>query len=1124
MFMFVGLIFHAQDIDWKNSNFRIKTLQIQDSLIVLDTLSIIPGQINIKDSLGQAVLPNLYKFDSSANLLKVDHSLLNQTLTIGYYIFPVKKENIVYSKDTNLIVTLNKPRKLYEITAERKKKNDFFQGLTSSGSMVRGITFGNNQSASVQSSLDLELSGQLSKDIRIKAAISDHNIPIQSDGYTQRLDEFDKIYIELSNKASYIRAGHLDLVQSSDYFANFSRKITGIQIGTRLEHKNSYTDLYAVGSLSRGEFNRMQFNGVEGNQGPYKLKGKQGELFIIVISGSEKVYINGALLVRGEDKDYIINYNTGELTFTSRSYIAASSRIVVEYIYNTTTYNRFLFYAGGKYESERFSFNAHIFSETDGKNSNQDLTDAQKIVLSQAGNDQDRMFAVNEVITDYDPNKILYKKIDWEGISIYEYSTDSSEILYTLSFSYMGANKGNYRIVQLPVNGRVYEYIPPVNNVLQGDYEPVTKLIPPQKTQIFSSNSEYRFENGKVGVNLAISNRDENTFSSIGNSENIGFASRLYIDKKITRERWKSELHLEHAFLQKNFYILERINNVEFGRDFNISQEFNNRNQNKFRLDWKNVIHKRWTINYTLNYLEEQNFYKGYKNDLFAEFKSNSTHIFTQWSYLHTTAKDSLKSDYVKHASEINKRFNIFKSGLGFKGEHNQIKDKITSQYSRASFSWRELYVYGSLDSVRMVTQLKLYMRSDDSVRIGNMKNFTNTYGVVLNTQLIKTGNHSLSVEAHYRKVHYNKDIYQNQKDENYALGAIRWNKLFLNNGIILNALYELSSGQEAQREFKYVKVTDGQGIYKWTDYNQNGIEELDEFEIAEFSDQAQYIRVYTDNIKYQKSNRNRLNFTLQLNPSRFMKALWWERVNFQSSFQSYSTFWKKNKTAELNPFSDKELLTQVRSVTGNLSFNRLSIHKWTGVLQFIKSDNTQYVYTGKETRDNRNYQVLINYKPWNSWIFGLRNNFMNDKSYSQLFSTKRFTIESYGIHPSVTYEIQKNISASAFFKYQNKKNRTGDEKLIWKQAGIELRWNDERKTSLNGTFSYIQNDLTGNNYSMVANQMMEGLLDGKNMVWKAYIQRELSATFTLNVIYDGRKNEKSKTIHTGSVQLRANF
>lgn len=1120
----MSLITHAQDITWKNPNFRCKEILVKDTLLILDSLTIIPEQISIKNSNNEEINPRLYSFKPALNALVINPSLVYQDLKICYYLFPEKKEKKIYSKDTSLIVKINKPLKLYEITEKTIKKNEFFQNLTSSGTLIRGITFGNNQSASVQSSLDLELSGHLSKEVMIKAAISDHNIPIQADGYTQRLDEFDKIYIELSNNDSYIRAGHLDLVQDKDYFANFSSKITGIQIGTRLKHKSSFTDLYALGSLSRGEFNRMKFSGVEGNQGPYKLKGKQGELFIIVISGSEKVYMNGSLLKRGEDQDYTINYNTGELTFTPKTYISSNSRIVVEYIYNTTTYTRFLLYTGGRYESEKFSFSTHIFSEKDTKESNQDLTNAQKEVLSQAGNERDQMYVSNAIVTEYDPNKILYKKLNLGQEEIYQYSTDSSEELYTLSFTYMGANKGNYKIVQLPVNGRVYEYVPPIDGILQGEYEPITKLIPPQKTQVISTHAEYRFNKGNIGVNVALSNHDENTFSSIGNDKNNGFASRLYMNKNIDKKDWKSNLNLSHTFIQKNFHILERINEVEFDRDFNISQEFNGINQNKLSLGWQNSLYEKWKINYSLNFLDEENYYTGYKNEILVGYTDENTKIVTNISYLHSTQQDSIKSNFIKHVTEINHRIGNVKAGIGYKGEFNNIKNNLLSKYTLSSFNWNELYSTFAIDSAKINTKLKLYARTDDSVRIGKLKNFTSSYGVILNNQLIKSQNQNLYLDIHYRRVHYSKALYKNRKDENYILGSIRWNKIFLKKGLLLNSAYELSSGQEAQREFKYVKVTDGKGIYKWTDYNGNGIEEIDEFEVAEFSDQAQYIRVYTDKINYLKSNNNKFIFNLQIFPSRFLHSNWWERITLQSSFQSISSYKKKNKTAELNPFSSKDLLTQTQNFTSNLSFNRISIHQWTGTFQFMENNTTQFIFTGKDKRNNINFQTLFNYKPWDLWILSLQNNFITDKSRSQLFATKRYTIETKALNPSITYEIQKNISLSALVKYQYKKNKLGNERLEWKQAGVEFHWNDEKRTALTGSFSYIKNELSGNNFSLVSSQMMEGLLSGKNKVWKAYLQRELSSVFTLNIIYDGRKSEDSQAVHTGSIQIKASF
>lgn len=1036
-------------------------------------------------------------------------------------ILAAKLEQDIFVKDTLDFIRTHNRIVVDEAVLAKNDKKRFLGELNSKGSIIRGITFGNNQGQSVQSSMDLQISGRLSKDVTILASISDHNLPIQADGYTQTLEEFDKIYMQLNIKdKSILRAGHLDLVESKNYFAKYQRRSMGIQFQTEFGKDNkTFVDISA--GVARSEFHRIRFQGVEGNQGPYRLTGKNGEQFITLISGSEQVFIDGILMKRGENQDYVINYNTGEVTFTSFRPIFQQNFITISYNYANRNYSRYLFTGKLEHQREKFKVGLNWFMENDNKNAPLalSLSKEDEQILANAGNDPNLMYAPSGVVTEYDVNKILYR-LNPAG-NFYELSADPNETLYQVSFTYFGANQGDYKTAQTTNNGRVFEYVGPN----AGDYRAVRKLPSPQKSQVFSLNSEYLLEEGKIGADISLSNYDVNLFSSKDSDQNTGYAYRVFGNKTFTKSSWKGTPSFEYQYIDKQFHILDRINDVEFSRDFNLTQEFNKKTQNRFIFSFLNKWNNKSTLNYRINYLNEKDSYKGIKNDL--DFGWITGRFFTKGNLSYLSTNATLQdTKFVRGGISTEFTGKQGSWAIGGSMEHNEKKYNDTQLMDVTSFSWKEIFVQKKIgDSTRTKLLAKVYMRDNDSVRDNRLQNMNKILGVMAESQIIKTERTTLNALIHYRKFFYSGIEGDATRNNDFVVGNILYNQQLFRNGMRLQAFYELGNGQEAQREFQYIKVTDGQGVYKWTDYNGDGIQQLDEFEIAEYSDLAQYIRVYTNSVRYIPSNKNKLQLALFVNPAIVFNSenAFLKRWNFNISLNSQNSFYKKDKVLVLNPFEkNSDQILKNQNILTSVQFNPTDKSGWNGNYRFITNDNLINANFSNEEREQTSHFLNIGYWFNKEFRIDWENSVHDIKNSSQLFATRDYRLNNFETKPKATYKFTDALQAELSSAYRQKKRIDGEELLKAFDVTGTVQW-EFRKTSIRGNFSFINNNFNGNNFSIVGNQMLDGLKPGKNQVWSVFIQQALNSFIQLNLNYEGR-NSGERTIHIGSMQVKASF
>ena len=1044
----------------------------------------------------------------------------------------LKKDSVIISKINNDFFTKDtldfikkQNRVIYdeEVLVKNDKKRILGE-LNSKGSIIRGITFGNNQGSSVQSSMDMQISGKLSPDVSILASISDHNLPIQADGYTQTLQEFDKIYIQLNIKNhSIIRAGHLDLNDETTYFGRYQRRSMGLQFLTNWEKNGNKTSVDVSGGVARSEFFRMRFQGIEGNQGPYRLTGKNGELFITIISGSEQVYIDGILMKRGENQDYTINYNTGEITFTSFRPIYKQNFINVSYNYTNRNYTRFLITGSIKHQREKLKAGFSWFMENDNKNAplSLNLSDDDRQTLVSAGNNPDAMFSPSGVETEYDVNKILYKRIFSGDTYHYEFSTDQSQKLYQVSFTYFGTGKGDYQLQQTTNNGRVFQY---VGSGL-GDYMAVRKLPAPEKSQVYSANVEYALDNGVIGTDVSMSNYDLNTFSSKDNHQNIGYAARVYANKTFRKNTWTGTPMVEYQVIQKNFHILDRINNVDFWRDFNLTNEFSQITQNRFIFSFLNDFNKTSSVNYKINYLEEKNTYKGIKNDLDAVWKTGKFNNLGAVSYLNTQSTD-LNTNFIRGtvSSELSGKKGSWM--LGGSMEHNEKKYNATQAMDLTSYSWKEIFVQKKVaDSARTKLLTKLYFRGNDSVLDNRLQKMNNILGIMAESQIIKSEKTQLSALVHYRKFFYETPTFANNQNQDFVVGNMLYNQQLFKNGMRLQLFYELGNGQEAQREFQYIKVTDGQGIYKWTDYNNDGVQQLDEFEVAEYADLAQYIRVYTNSVNYLASNKNKLQVALFVNPSVIIssKNAFLKRWNFNLSLLSQNSYLKGSQVLVWNPFArQSDQLLRTQNILASALFTSNDKSGWNGSYRYTDNDNLVNANFSNEAHAQKSHFMNVGYSFTKAFRADWENTVQNVSNSSQVYESRNYLLQNWETKPKATYKLTETLQTELFGALRQKKRTDGEELLKTYEISGTLQW-ERTKTSVRAQFSFINNQFDGNNYSIVGNQMLEGLKPGKNQVWTLYIQQAINSFIQLNVNYEGR-NSGDRTIHIGSMQVRASF
>ena len=293
-------------------------------------------------------------------------------------------------------------------------------------------------------------------------------------------------------------------------------------------------------------------------------------------------------------------------------------RVQVEYQVSEKNFNSFFGFTQIGFKKSKSEHNISFYNENDIKDQPllQNISADQIESLSNAGDNSELMNVPTGTLTPYSENRILYKKEIINNIEIFVYSNNPDNDLYDVNFTNVGQNQGDYILLTNNAIDNIYEYRPPISGEKQGSFEPISKLVAPEKLQLLTYNSVYEINNSsRINLELATSKKDKNLFSSIDDSDNTGFASK--VNYKSTNDIFKSKIvtEIDINYLENNFRSIERIYNTEFNRDWDLTENIlGNYNQLYSRAIIGLNNKKLGSLDYSFENLNYRNYFNGVRN------------------------------------------------------------------------------------------------------------------------------------------------------------------------------------------------------------------------------------------------------------------------------------------------------------------------------------------------------------------------------------------------------------------------------------------------------------------------------------------------------------------------------
>lgn len=987
--------------------------------------------------------------------------------------------------------------------------------------------------------INLSIRGPLYHATQFEAHIVDNSLPFQPEGTSARIENINRLFLRVFDSAWCIEAGDISIEESQGHFLRQREETKGI--GGAWRGEASAWDSLAVRATlgtAKGEIERTDIQPLEGIQGPYALMGSHEFTQVMVQAGTERVFLDGEMLTRGELNDYTIDYNLGSITFTAKRPINRLSRIVVEYETSQRTYTRLLGHIStGAKNRDGWQLRLKAYFAQDRAASLPDeLKDAgalEHLAAPLAQNKRELLLQTSKRI-DGKTNS-GYIEIDTtsngQRYAIYRYCPAGQyDSLLSIPFSYVGPNQGDYQLTQLEYNDRIFRWVAPTNGTPRGDYAPGRRVPTPTSHAMVESTiaKQWLHTPAELSLTAAYTLLNENT---LGNQrKRQSYALELSQNARIARYGADGLYLQSHGrWVANDFTPTNRFLPLEFHRSWG-------ENEISGVAPWAEAaIALASRASHTHAQLKGELLWR--PNATAWRGSTEVSFSLSSWKYSLIASAllrnaDSARSARGAIATSISRAFRYIRI------QGNAISEWLIPlrrlQPSRlAPYAFAEGGVTVALtDTIAIKASLRAnYRRTWDTAAHSTLlqPRADALEGLIETSAPI--GAHGLIKGCVTARATFPTAAYRQDPRSLTLLTSLNYGQAVARQRLRISAMLTLSSELLPKWQFHFIPVAIGQGTHAWIDANQDGKPQLDEFFPAQHADQALYVKQTVASSEQQKALAATSRLALNFSPRPDNRpidslTLWWHRVDISLTLEHAAKRTDGHIGRLFDPLEGSAPIALPERQRAMLI--AAALNKNAGPLfftySFTLSDYRQTIAQGITSNSASLHRIALE-TPRRKGLGGcLLGEFSKQEQLRPYASQAAESITArlaeaaliWRSHSDQSHELNATFGWIAL---QPNHLKVKSQRYTYRfEIPLDKKW----QVAALASYCRVAGDPIGRH--ALAYQALKGNTNGNNFNAQATVSYKITEFLDLNVTYTLRKNGSSPTINAGFATLRAAF